>query len=413
MDTRELSSTARDRRRVVIVLGLAPVVFGLGGFPGLSARQFTESDLQDLLINLPANTKKVVIPRGHYVLSKPLVINNSGLEVAAEPGTSMALKDRYDAIIYLHDCDSVSISGLELIADNASSSAVALVRCSSIKLSDIKVSNFSASGLHFSDSHDCTVSYCNFKNALVDRRWGMPKSTDIMIEGSNERIRIEKTIHESGGGYGVAIRTNKSGEVSRGHTIAGVAISKYNSYGIMLYRNGPYFSGDEQKVEGIAVTNNDISYISGGRPANFNRPERLDFGAGIYLQGAENCIVSNNTLKFTNQNTNTELLSPGAIGLANTGSCIIKDNVISNGEYGIYINDSLHKGNPLGAVEISGNKFSDIEKNPIKIVAKNNLHIHDNQYSRSPVPFINTSAGHTGQPVKNVELRSNIEIPGS
>jgi len=244
------------------------------------------------------------------------------------------------------------------------------------------VTNFGSSGLSLAGGDSACVLYKNsFYNAASDYIFSSPSSSDITISGSNYGCIVRENFCRSGGGYAVNIKTSANGEHNDGHQVIGNDIYGYNSYGIMLYRNAQILADvPQQSVANATIAWNTVRKISGARPSDAAVPGTLIFGAGIYLQGAENTTVQNNTIDSTNLNTNNELLAPGSIGLANVGQATISGNSISgSAQYGIYFNDANSFGLQSGKITLTGNTIRKITLSGLKsnkqanIVATNNI----------------------------------------
>lgn len=353
---------------------------------------------------------RVDIPAGRYILDRPLLLTGRGIKVVGIGRVDFVVARGDDAAFRLEGAEDVTIDGVYILAVNDCRAGISIKSCSNVRLSNITLMNYREAGVEIANSTGCVIDRSKFYNSAPDPRWQQSASSDVAIAGTNSNISVINCHHASDGGYAIEVRTNRAGERSVGHVISNNDINGYNSYGIMLYRNGPYYQGDDQIVSDIVIRDNVIRKISGDRAANLNKPGVKDFGAGIYLQGAESCTVLNNVIDGTNISTNTEMLSPGAIGLANTGSAVIRNNKISNCKYGVYINDSLGKGRRDGLIELAGNTFRSVKMLCVKIVAKDNVVISDSRFDVPPERFMEKSGGHQNKLMNNIRMRSNVEF---
>jgi len=354
--------------------------------------------------------ENVEIPAGRYILKKPLILNGRNMIISGGGKVDLIVTGGNDTAISIENSKYIVIDGINITATNDCRAGVSLDACSNVKLTNMVIRNFREAGVEVRKSINCSIEKSKFYDSALDHRWPEPASSDVFINGTNSHISVSSCLHASAGGYAIQIRTNKVGEKSIGHVISGNNISGYNSYGIMLYRNGPYYAGDDQTVSNIMLHGNVIRSISGSRSANANKQDVKDFGAGIYLQGAESCLVEDNVIDGTNTATNTELLAPGAIGVANSGAETIRNNKISNCLYGIYINDSLGKGRPDGVIDILGNSFRSVRKLCIKIVAKDNVNISGSSYDVDPEKFMQKFGGHKNMIMNNIQQMNNKEF---
>lgn len=258
------------------------------------------------------------------------------------------------------------------------SKGISLVSCTGCIVRNCIISGHAYAAVFFSGCNYCSVMHNEYLAASNDSRWGAPIAADISLENSNSHCRIVGNNCRAYGGYGIQIRSNNNGDHNDFHHICENTVVGYNSYGIMLYRNQAA-TGNGQTVFGCIVSDNHVSDISGNRPADYAVPGTLEFGAGIYVQGAENTVVSGNKIKNTNTSTNTETLAPGAIGVSNCGVTLIIGNDIENAAwYGVYLNDSNAYGAAIGSVVVSDNSINSSTKAAIKTVKQGLVRIIGN-----------------------------------
>ena len=232
-------------------------------------------------------------------------------------------------------------------------------------------------GVKLYRSSACVISGNSFFDAAPNPLFSAPSSSDIFLASRDNNCSILNNICKSNGGYAIEIRTFKNGDHNDNHLVSGNTIDGYNSYGILTYRNAQVkVDVPNQSVSNITIIGNHVTNISGMRPSDNKKPETLIFGAGIYVQGAEGCNILNNRLSNTCLNNNSELLAPGAIGIANAGAVRVAGNTISDSKrFGIYVNDVLSYGDALGYVNIDSNSIAGCGRAGIKISAKNNVTI--------------------------------------
>ncbi|HDR9030070.1 right-handed parallel beta-helix repeat-containing protein [Burkholderia vietnamiensis] len=396
-------------RRRSFVISFSKTVF-IGICLPFRARAAVDGDGSNFLVNLLERAKdgaNIVIPAGRYILSKPLSLKGRGITISGSGNVDLFTIEPNGTVFLIRNSEDIVVDGINILAAYQCRAGVLLERCSNVKLSNMTVKNFSEAGVEVKRSSNCAIEKLKFYDAVPDYRWMDTISSDIFINGTNSNIVVSNCLHGSGGGYGIQVRTNQSGERSVGHVISGNNISGYNSYGIMLYRNGPYYAGDDQTVSNIVLRHNVIRSISGRRPADASKPDRRDFGAGIYLQGAESCLVEDNIIDNTNISTNSELLAPGAIGIANAGAAVVRGNVIYNCLYGIYINDSLGKGSRKGVIDILRNNFRSVKRLCIKVVAKDNVNISGSVYDGRSDSFMKKFGGHENFIMNHIKQSDN------
>ena len=241
----------------------------------------------------------------------------------------------------------VSVTGLKIVcANSASCVGILFSRVAKSTIAYCTISRHGDAGVKLVDGCSENQILSNtFYVAASNPKFGLPSASDINIWGVATRNVIRENKCLAKGGYGIQINSHYVDAKSQGNVVDGNLIDDYNSYGIMLYRNGPYVPGDKQGVLGTLVTGNVVRNISGARPADPGNPLVRSFGAGIYIQGAEETLVRNNRISDCNGATNSLLLAPGAIGVGSVGGIIIEGNIISDSaQTGIYINDSNSLG---------------------------------------------------------------------
>lgn len=231
-------------------------------------------------------------------------------------------------------------------------------------------------------SSNCKASENLFLAMAVNASYGVPSGNDIGIEQNATFCQASYNVCNSGGGTAIQVRNYRDNvQHCDNHIIEGNQITGYNSYGIVLYRDGPYPPDVEANlsVYGCIVANNRIKEISGSRPSTAGGIDYI-FGSGIYVQGAEHFSITGNVISRTHTfGTNTELLAPGAIGLANVGDGTVIGNAIYDPQFdGVNVNDSNQLGAVDGGIVISGNTIHGSVKRAIRSAARGNLVISSN-----------------------------------
>ncbi|MCE4092867.1 right-handed parallel beta-helix repeat-containing protein [Priestia megaterium] len=308
---------------------------------------------------------------------------------------------------------SVKIIGIRIEAGNAKTvTGVFFNGCSDSSVELCEISKYGDSGIKVTNSTSCSFYRNKFLLAAGnDSFGGLPTAADINIYGTNSSHNVTKNYHRSSGGYGIHIRTFNNGENNDYHTLDGNDIDGYNSYGIMLYRNTQVLADvPYQSVKGCKLINNTIKNITGERPSDMADPATKIFGMGIYLQGAEYPLVHNNHLDKTCRDNNSELLAPGAIGMANVGSAIISKNIITNSyRFGLYVNDVLSYGYSNGFVILDGNEIDTATRAAIKIIGKDNMKIINHTINAAEYGIFTTKGTRTANN-KRFEIDNNTII---
>lgn len=331
----------------------------------------------------------------NYGINNILTIANSNIELIGNNCTIKPLTTFTNNVVLINGKNNISIKQFTVFAGNDKlASCVSLIGCSNINIENNVFKEFGESGIKVTTSDNCKITRNTFLNAANNELFGLPSAADINIFGGNTNHVVTNNICNSGGGYGVHIRTFNNGDNNDNHLIKDNTITGYNSYGIMLYRNSQVLIDVPfQSVKNCIITDNTISDISGARPSDPASPSVLIFGAGIYLQGAEGSIVERNRISNTCINSNNELLAPGAIGLANIGGGIIANNKLySNNRYGIYINDANSYGEVGATVSINNNIIDTCVEAGIKTIAKSDVSVSNNTIINSKYGIFITSS---------------------
>jgi len=367
----------------------------------------TQTDtLEDATIKLQSllNTgRSLKLTRAYMVTNLTFTVDNQKIE----GGTLISL-DCTKPILSINARSGCIVRSTSFVAQSHKNSvALHISQSINIKIEKIDVSSYGRAGILLTNVSNCTISSCSFRKAVSNDQFGASSAVDIDLSGSNTHCTIVGNNCRSNGGYGIQIRTNQNGEHSDKHIVSNNVISGYNSYGILLYRNSQNRKDvDSQSVSGCVVSGNVISQISGGRASDPTKPRELIFGAGIYIQGAEGSLLTNNRITETCLQTNNELLAPGSIGLANVGSAEIRQNYLSKSEMvGIYVNDANGFGLREGRILLIGNSISSAKHSGVKVMHRNNVIVSHNSIRYSNYGIILKSS--RANPISKLALTSN------
>jgi hypothetical protein len=412
-----------DEKRLVLHDGVKP-----GGFPVPRLEEiavtpetfFAVGDgIADDSISLQQalNTGRHVRADRVYRTTVPITMSTSGQKLY---GFGTVALDQVDpalagsapqaAVISAAGLSDIVVEGLTILANSSNRGVgVLFTSCTHAKAQNLKISRHGGAGVKLNSCIKSSVLSNTFAVAANNSVFGVPTSSDIMLENTNSNCLVGLNICHSGGGYGIQVRTNATGDHNDYHQISGNTIDGYNSYGIMLYRDGPYVAGDDQSVFGCMISNNVVRNISGARPLE---PGSTSYpqGAGIYIQGAESTIVDGNQLEYTNTATNNDFLAPGAIGLVSVGSATVTNNKMSYGRYGLHINDSLRTGNYGGAFLVQGNSAKHMAVDGLQSIKRPFIKITNNLFAFNGRFGINIAAGSTPVAVPCVDVSQNTVI---
>jgi hypothetical protein len=334
---------------------------------------------------LSSGALNIYVPEGTFNIAGggQLTFQTNGQRLFG-PGTIVQTNSSFTSgVIVATSLSNIVVEGLTIVAPgNYQASAVMFTDCTSSKVLNCKISNHGY-GVYLYSNNGAGNSYFQvsgnvFTSAAPNATYGLSSSTDVYVQGHSEKGIISNNLCNSTGGYGIACEAYTTTDLVKRITIQGNAINGYNSYGIMLYRNGPYVSGTTAAVQYCVITNNTIDNISGSRPRTAGGTDYV-FGAGIYIQGAEDTLVANNKISNTNTATTTNTLAPGAIGVGSVGRCIIANNEITNPvQYGVFVTDTFYNGYQPGAIHVDGNLIQGAGVNGVNIVLRSNVLVRNN-----------------------------------
>jgi parallel beta-helix repeat protein len=251
--------------------------------------------------------------------------------------------------------------------------------CSHMTVKNITVENSRGQGIYFLNTSNSTAINNKIINSPTsDGDDNTQGGANIRIGGNSSGNLVHSNQCISGNSGGIYIQTLVSGDNASGNRILGNRVVNAKSYGIVAYRNDDVLPID-QNMLGNIIANNVISTVTGTiiNSATGN----YDFGAGIYLQGAEGTIVNSNRISYTHSGavTHREQLAPGAIGTSNCTDAIITNNSITNAGFdGIHINDPNKLGRSDGYTIVSGNNINEVADRGIRIKDRNNVTVSGN-----------------------------------
>ncbi len=289
---------------------------------------------------------------GEYIFNEQLRINKK-VSIKLKDDTKFMFSDSKGGIIVF--ADGFNINGGELVCkpgevdDFNQGFGIYLQAVSNTKISNLKISQFSGSGIMLMQSGNKGCSH----NTIDNVTFFNPDSS-----GSKFPDRSAILLGYSGTNYSHdnnIIENNKiEGDFKLHHGIALIGhgnnnrlknniINRCSSYGIVFYETIP--TPDGYTINKNEISNNVIKQIGNKMAAP------SDKGMGIYLMKTKDSKVIGNEISETvNNNGASEPLPPGGIALNTALNCIIQSNTVDgSGKYGIIgvycINLSLLKNN--------------------------------------------------------------------
>ena len=225
---------------------------------------------------------------------------------------------------------------------------------------------------------------------------------DIAVIRGSSRNQITNNFINSGQSSGVLVQSVVDGDYCNENIITGNLIFNARAYGIALYRNSDSPPLGDQKVERNLVANNIVDNVTGNVVNSISGT--YTYGAGIYLQGAEDSVVTGNRISRTHSApvAFVSQLSPGGIGITNLSRAQISGNIITDaGRYGIDYAGANNVGNDTGFVNITGNTITGTAREGIYLRLVKRVNVTDNTID---------TTGSQGIRLINTVLGRNITI---
>jgi hypothetical protein len=289
-------------------------------------------------IQLALNTSSnVYFPVGNYRVTAQLNIVTSGQTVYGDGDLSKLTADSGTfTVLRAYNVNDVTVKNLKI---NGAGSYTGISDGACLQFNNVNYGT--ASGLHCTNHGFAGVLiqnsyYMDVNNNLFTSAAGSTTTSlagDIVCNYAGGYNNINTNFCFGNGAYGITIQTiiDSPLDYQNYNQIINNQIGTHNSYGILLYGH------TQNTVYANIVSNNIITGITGIRP---DPTYGYTYGAGIYLQGDNQTICTNNFINSCNSSTTSDLLAPGAIGSTNSGNKIISNNVITDTAwYGITVRD--------------------------------------------------------------------------
>nr|WP_245196711.1 right-handed parallel beta-helix repeat-containing protein [Sphingomonas jejuensis] len=220
-------------------------------------------------------------------------------------------------------------------------------------------------GVLLLDGAACLVHDNSFTDSVVPADGNTLQQNmgyDILIAGSSSHNVVRDNLCVSGCGTGIGCQTVADGKTQTGNVIRSNVIRDHPCYGIMVY-----LSGSKGGIRGIVVAGNTIDRISG----SVRTPERTIFyGAGIYIQTANDFLIEGNRLSATNTDRRLPMSGsavPAAIAVSGYGNGIVANNMIRDCWDGVAsIQTTVRVPDGEGTL-ITGNVISDCDRTGINL----------------------------------------------
>jgi len=300
------------------------------------------SDSTTAIQNALNTGKSIFIPEGTYKISSQLNMYSVGQSIYGDGDNSVisAGSGTYSVIV-ANNLNYVTVSNIKIIATGGSSTisngaGVQFVGVYYGNVNKVHVTNHAQAGVLLQNSYGCDIGDNLFTSAAGSSTTSL--AADILSNYAGGQHDIHDNRCFGAGGYGIIVQTILDSPVDyqKNIRIVNNEVDTHNSYGIMLYAHTAL------SVIGCIVSNNTVKDITGARPDPSNG---YTYGAGIYLQGDMETVVTGNYITNCNTSTGFDQLAPGAIGGTNGGNRIINNNIIDGTSwYGITVRDPNGQG---------------------------------------------------------------------
>lgn len=431
-----LQTRSAFRGRISTASGDMPV--SVADFPGGDAQS-------RLVAALASGETNLTI--GEQITIEAAVTVAANTRLAGQPGARITASGTNINALVLGG-DGICLEDLEIVASGTASSAyngagVYAIGRTGLAVRRVVVRNHKGYGVALNECLASTIEDNSFyETANTDPTEAHTQNADIALLNSCQDNIIRFNRCFSGSGQGVALQTPDANRqfTMHGNLIIANKIKDCIGYGIMLYQRLPnpweatnysvndyvlsedrayiyrcttdgggaaanapvHTSGTVTGGDGYAwlylgttigayednhVVSNRIKNISGALSNSNIDPEDKQYGAGIYVQQADDTDVVDNRIRDVCLETTVTTLAPGFVGLVNSGRCRIIGNTGRNsGQYGLKASN-VNGAGYLEAAEIEGNEWQNTLKESQYIVGMERVRSKVNKFIK---------AGHWG-----------------
>ena len=268
-----------------------------------------------------ASGQSLFVPAGTYVVDRRLDLARRGQSIAGVGKASRIVQHGRGEDATLLRAVALGghrLSGLSLqpgtVTDRLTFGyGIALFTSSGCRIFDCEIFGHRRGGIGLFDTSDCFIERNEIHDSVVQPGTGVTQSQtgcDIYVGGNSARNQIMGNRCLRGSGVGIAVQTLAVTDHADDNVISGNTIEHQDLYGVMLYVLRP--GGTCRRTR---VVQNEIANISGSIPEENGR---FNYGSGIYLQSADNAVISGNRVT----NTVTRSLAGSAPDLDNVPAAI-------------------------------------------------------------------------------------------
>lgn len=333
-------------------------------------------------INAALATGKSVLLTASYKVSAAVTLTANGQELYSLNGATLTQVTANTNAVEATNLDNVAIKGLTLVAVGSTSSIVngcgiAMFGCTNSRVADNEVSGHRGYGIYLQNCSDCSVLHNSLTGSpVLDSDTHDQTAGDIgLFYNSSQNIVLGNRC-SSGNAFGIAVFTINLGDQAYNNLIALNTINDAKAYGIVLYR-----SVSDNAVDSFGmnkVSDNIVNTVTGSIEHTTNG---FIYGNGIYIQGAEGTLVSNNQVSDTHSSAvvHVDTLAPAGIGGTNVSDLTILGNkVYRPGMDGIHVDDPTDLGSAAGWGLVSDNEVHDGSRDGIIIKRRGRVRVRSN-----------------------------------
>lgn len=364
----------------------------------LSVRAFGPVDGADVTHGVHAAFnigKNISMDRLVATISSNVAVRQS-IEVIGDETTMLTTTGFTDAAIDIFSDDvtlyKLGIDGQLLVGGSGGIGSVIRVNSSNnVTIAFNEIKNGKRNGVELRGCNNCSVINNDITESSIDPDdvsddWG--QGIAVFNASSFNSVSGNRLKNQ---GSGVIVQSFVTGEYPTDNIVSGNVIDTCHVYGVVVYRvtAGPSGEGADRNI----VSGNSISNIS-GRILN-TVAGNLSFGAGIYVLGSNGTTIIGNKIDTVNTNTDSETLTPAAIGTSESTGVTISGNDISNADWhGIALFDVATAGDQEQGSVVCGNRVFNALKNGIFLKDRGDVSVASNQVSKcSQGVFISSTDG--------------------
>lgn len=373
--------TLQDKAREVVS------VTDFGASPSATAAQNVQA------IQAALNTgKHVRLPGAPLSIDGPVITTVAGQMIVGDGAASVltvtGTNDNANGIIVAHDdctVENVTVVPSTTISNLGQGWGVTVSGHRAI-IRGVRVKNMRRGGIRLINANNCIIEGNIFTDSVVTQDPADPEPQsamgyDIYLQGTSSYNIVRGNQCVSGCGVGVGLQNVEIGKSMYGNIITGNVVRFQPCYGIMLYLSASGMGEPTDSVANNVISNNVVTDISGSVliPAD---PTTLYYGAGIYIQGSDNVICSNNQVLRTCTDQSKPRSGtgvPAAIAVTGYSRSVVQGNLIDECHWGIaVITASYALPDGDGAI-LSSNQVRGARSHGFYLASANSVTASDNR----------------------------------